>query len=84
MSRSGKEFIWELSDSGDEEYLFTNEMQSGMPVSWTGAGILEFGFGLRQAITANHEREVRVQIPGQVDYTATPEGDGRHPTTVAP
>lgn len=62
----GEKFTWELRDgaTADDEKPFNHDTQTGEPVSWTGAGILEFGSGMRQATTHG---EMRVQIPGNVD-----------------
>lgn len=74
LGETGEEITWEVSDSGSEENPFSNDMQSGQPVSWTDTGILEFGTGLRQATTSSDDGEVRVQIPGQVDCSGDSGG----------
>lgn len=70
LGESGEEFNWEVSDSGDEENPFENDQ----PVIWSDTGIMDFGTGLRQATTKSGDGSVRVQFPGQVDCSGSPEG----------
>lgn len=69
MGQGGDKYEWTVRDGAttEDEHPFEDEMQSGEPVTWTAAGMLSFGSGVRQATTDNEDGEVRVQTPGEVD-----------------